>query len=141
MRKLFAVLMLCALPSCQALEPVEVIPPPLTNFEFVCEQMNNINVEWTCEGLEPPVIVMTSLVYWLRPSSCGAYVPGERYVFVDPDPHPLCSGARITTLHEITHYVFFANGMKDRCKSEEIARFVAGQPGEWRQRYGCVKGK
>jgi hypothetical protein len=106
------------------------------SWAYTCSQLELINETLTCDGLEPPIVVVTRI---LSPMSLyGVYIPGERYVFVNPDsPDPLA-----TLIHEMTHYVLYYNGIdySQMCLSEEIARFVAGQTGnEWRKQYGCTK--
>ncbi len=141
MKKLFWILLLIALPSCQTIERQP--PAPLTPFEFVCEQITNIDPVYTCLDIEEPIVVVSYMVEdhyinryaFLR----GVFYPGEPYVFVRAGMEPEVE--KTTTIHEITHYVLYQQGVEDKCLSEEYARFVAGQdPTEWRERYGCLKG-
>ena len=128
LKKLLLVLIL--LVGCAATP--KSLPTP-TDFDYVCEQVENIG--YSCDGIEAPLVVYTKLTRALR--AYGVYVLGESYVFVDPEGDHV----QITVYHEIAHYVLWFNGVKDRCRSEELARFIAGQTGEWRTLYGCTKGQ
>ena len=114
----------------------------MTEFKFVCEQVQNINVAYTCDGLTEPVIVVSGIVrdhqINMFGTLRGVYYPGEKYVFIRDGM--LIENEIRTIIHEITHYVLDFNGLTDRCLHEEYARYVAGQePDEWRARYGCLK--
>ena len=129
-KKVIAVLILVS--GC-AVSDITMDPTPQTNFEYVCEQVENLGYLEPCKDLPAPTVVYSRITQalWAR----GVYVPGERYVFVDPtSKHP-----QITEIHEMTHYVLWFNGVQEKCKSEELARFVAGQTEEWRKRYKCEK--
>lgn len=132
--KYLAVALLVIAASCVAMAPDE----PQTDLEYVCEQVQNIYPEADCTGLEPPVVVVSSLVDDLSWGQLnGAYYPGESYIFINPNgTHPAK-----TIIHEMTHYVLDKLKiltMDDRCEHEAVARFVAGQDSEaWKGRYGC----
>ncbi len=109
-------------------------------FDYVCEQvaiaMDDPDV---CEGMAPPQVIITDVINmnpW-QPLN-GVYVPGEPYVFVSPTGQ----NPQRTIEHEITHYVLWTKyKLTDKCEHERIARWVAGQPWEKRQKmqYGCYK--
>jgi hypothetical protein len=112
------------------LEPADVPP---TTFEIVCERV--VELGYSCEGIDPPVVIysrITSLIYM---GVIGVYIPGEKYVFVDPNG----PWQTVTEIHEIAHYVLWFQGVTDRCESEGLARKVARQTQEWRTQYGCLK--
>jgi hypothetical protein len=107
---------------------------PQTDFEYVCEQVENIYGEG-CGSLLPPIIVYSRVIeldMWRVLN--GVYIPGEPYIFIHP------TAPEATVVHEMTHYVLDSLGLEqDRCRHEEIARFVAGQTDPtWRARYGCT---
>lgn len=129
LKKFIAVIFLLA--GCATVVSDATRPTPQTSFEYVCERI--VELEYSCEGLDEPIIVYSKIPQALR--AYGVYVPGEQYVFVDP------SGARVgvTEIHEVAHYVLYFNGVRDRCVSEQLARFIAGQDTPWRARYGCER--
>jgi hypothetical protein len=111
---------------------------PQTDFEFVCEQLENIYGD-TCEGIDPPIVVVSEIVHYVSTSLNGLVLPGEPYIFVAPDG----SNPAKTTVHETVHYVMVQQNnpdMKDVCRAEEVARFIAGQPWGEGEKYfyrGC----
>ena len=122
---------------------VDVAQREPTEFELVCERAEALGEGYSCNGMEPPIVVVSHVVSdhsWntLFTQIRGLHYRGEPYVFVrpglEPDEH-----LRVL-LHEIAHYVLENNGLDDRCLHEEYARMIAGQePDEWRARYGCLK--
>lgn len=125
------------------LTSVQGEPEKIDAYDYVCEQVTNVNPEWNCDGLPPPIVVMSSIVhdhrYNLFGNVRGLYYPGERYIFVASGLKP--EDAVRIVVHEMTHYVLHANAPEmERCEQEELARFVAGQSDEgWRELYNCRK--
>jgi len=103
------------------------------SYDYACLMMSDLFQYDACAHMDPPQVIWTQLPAAVR--AYGVYIPGEPYVFVDP----LGNHVWTTVIHEMTHYIAYWNSIDDRCISEELARYVAGQPGEWRTRYGCVK--
>lgn len=123
------VLLLLLIPGCVE---APALPEP-TKFEYVCEQIANIYPSTSCEGLEEPTVIKTELIGFF--GLAGAYVGGETFIFVNPS-YP--EYERVI-LHEMAHYVMFnVTTLRDRCLSEEVARFVDGDENEdWRIQYRC----
>ncbi len=136
MKRILAILILLAAPV-----NADVPPIPQSDWDYVCEQVGNIYVTASCDNLARPQVVYTQLVKSVGWGGvAGAYQPGEQYVFVDPTGRHV----KLTVRHEMTHYVLdmlnLLSTVDDRCRHEEVARFVAGQDShEWRARYGCKK--
>jgi len=133
MRKLLLSLLLILNVSCVSVNapPKEKDPIVEHAFKYACDQLANLG--YWCGPLEPPIAVWSTITHLTN--AYGIFIPGERYIFVSPTgKHP-----QQTLVHEIVHYILFYNGERDRCRSEEIARFVAGQTYDWRKQYGCLK--
>lgn len=106
--------------------------PPLTPLAFACAEL-----KIDCKGIDPPTILVTPLMgefgLW------GAYWPGEKWVYVDPN----APGS--TVVHEVTHYMLYEAGMRfSRCAAEEAARRVQHawdgtdyEKDNWEVRYKC----
>lgn len=103
------------------------------SYAYACEQVQNLYPEADCRTIEPPLLILTTLVEEL--GAWGVYMRGEPFIFVTPDNPYLIA----TIIHEMTHYILFTTGAEtDRCRHEEVARFVAGQSRPWRKQYGCT---
>ena len=109
-----------------------------TVFEYVCQE---VEAEYgtPCGDLGPPLPVLTQVLNFVKGGPwMGAYVGGERYVFVNP----ISPDIRGSLMHETVHYVLYNVadvGTDKQCESEEVARRIAGQTGDkWREKYGCA---
>jgi len=138
-------LLLILLAGCTTLEVAEAPAPPPTEAEviaaseaeswtYTCTILSNLLGYDGCANIEAPYVVWTQATRAF--GAYGAYVPGEPHILVDPQGDHIWT----TVIHEMAHYVLYWNSIDDRCKSEEVARYVAGQSDPtWRIRYGCEK--
>ena len=103
-------------------------------YAYVCDEVVKINQQFTCEGFDKPVIIVTGLLNEM--DLVGAYYPGDPFVFINPESEePL-----VVLLHEMAHYVLYHNGLSTerKCLHELLARTIAGDDDdEWRAVYGC----
>ena len=116
-------------------------PAPPTEFETACTQAENLG--YSCADIAEPIIVVSDIVldhyFNMYGHLRGVYYSGEHYVFIRPGQSP--DKQWTTTVHEVAHYILHQNDPDlDRCKQEELARFIAGQePDKWRELYNCPK--
>lgn len=137
MRKLFLAWLLVAasIAGCVTYDNRTSTPPPPDPFAMVCAEL-----ETACD-FAPPEIVMTSIIRWVGWGGVlGAHVPGEKYVFIDPEGDHVWK----TTLHEVVHYVAHQAGItSELCESEALARQVSSKLTNtevrqgWQESYGC----
>ena len=106
------------------------------NYRYACSQVTNLVEVNACYKLPPPTVTFTLLLDAMNAN--GMYILGEATIFVNPRAVDLDR----VMVHEMVHYILWFNGIEDKCDSEQIARYIAGQPGDkWRVRYGCLKEK
>lgn len=115
--------------SQKGTSPLFDVEQQYDTWRYVCREIEKYDM--TCLGVEKPLVVKTQIVEFL--GAWGVYLPGEKVVLVSPN------ASNTTVIHEIVHYAMHANGRRDKCEGEEIARAIAGQKQEWRKLYGCEK--
>lgn len=106
------------------------VPTNIAPMDYACTVL-----EVDCTEFKQPSIIYTNVMEAL--GLWGAYAYGEDFVLIDHD------APAATVVHEVTHYVLWNVGMRDRCISEEAARRVhhkwEGTPYDdsWRNLYQC----
>jgi hypothetical protein len=119
--------------------------PYMTEWEATCKLVEQES-EATCDGLEPPTVIVTKLVGAI--GACGAFTWDEEFIFINPDADNLCHSIEKTRIHETIHYILWyseSGRVREVCESEHLARkwasILTGSDVDptWPQRYGCAK--
>lgn len=125
--------------SVWALVVFSSAPKITTNFEYVCAELERRYENVSCEGIVPPIEVLSEIV---QPGFYGMYYHGEPYVFIRADA-PANRYIEIAR-HEIVHYVMYQMGIYQEfttCEREQVARDISG--GSWtdkdKRKSGCLK--